>query len=67
MATAKTLATLFSDPTGSLHLSLDMQGNSGTVLSKQCGSQHASGVDVRSFVHASHERKQVSTSSAGEM
>ena len=33
-------------------LSLDLRGNSGTVLSNSCGSLKASGADVRRSVHA---------------
>ena len=36
--------------------SLDLRGNSGTVLSNGCGSPLASGVDVRRSVHARMER-----------
>lgn len=38
---------------------IDLRVNSGTVQSNSCGSLKASGVDVRSSVHAEHEREQV--------
>lgn len=46
---------------------IDLRVNSGTVQSNSCGSLKASGVDVRSSVHAEHEREQVSMPSSCEI